>query len=77
LTATTAALEANSSLGAVAPAALFLAARVKAGEFDGVFYAVQALEMIAGTINLVLLGLNMRDGLRLARPRRRSPLATG
>lgn len=47
------------------PAALFLASKAKAGEFDATFYAVQALELIAGATNLALLGLNMRDGLRL------------
>ncbi len=45
------------------PAALFLAARARAGQFDGVFYAVQALELLAGAANLTLLALNMRDGL--------------
>ena len=29
------------------------------------FYAVQALEMVAGAVNITLLGLNMRDGLRM------------
>jgi len=27
---------------------------------------VQAIELIAGAINLTLMGLNMRDGLRMA-----------
>jgi hypothetical protein len=44
--------------------ALFLASKAKAGEFDAVFYAVQALELVAGATNLALLGLNMRDGLK-------------
>lgn len=48
------------------PAALFLAFRARAGVFDGGFYAVQAAELIAGPINLFLLGLNMRDGLRMS-----------
>lgn len=47
------------------PAALFLAFKAKAGEFDTVFYAVQALELVAGAANITLLGLNMRDGLSL------------
>jgi len=29
------------------------------------FYAVQALELAAGPVNIALLGLNMRDGLKL------------
>lgn len=47
------------------PSALFLASKAKAGEFDAAFYAVQALELVAGATNLALLGLNMRDGLTL------------
>jgi hypothetical protein len=48
------------------PAALFLAAKARGGEFDAAFYAVQTLELIAGAINLVLLWLSMRYGLALA-----------
>ena len=47
------------------PAALFLASKARADEFDGIFYLVQALELIAGATNITLLGLNMRDGLKL------------
>lgn len=47
------------------PAALFLAQKAKAGALDGTFFAVQGLELLAGALNLVLLGLNLRDGLRL------------
>ncbi|MFT3688466.1 hypothetical protein [Paenirhodobacter sp.] len=54
------------------PAALFLAARARAGVFDTPFYAVQGIELIAGAVNIVLLGLGMRDGLRLTRKRRLS-----
>jgi hypothetical protein len=55
------------------PAALFLASKAAAGEFDAMFYLVQAAELIAGAINLALLGLNMRDGLRMkGRLRKRS-----
>jgi hypothetical protein len=34
--------------------------------FDAVFYAVQTTEFLAGATNLALMGLNVRDGLRLA-----------
>lgn len=55
------------------PAALFLASKASAAEFDTAFYAVQALELIAGGANIVLLGLNMRDGLMMkGRLRRRT-----
>jgi hypothetical protein len=47
------------------PAALFLASKARAGEFDTVFYAVQALELVAGATNITLLSLNMRDGLKM------------
>lgn len=47
------------------PAALFLAYKARNAEFDSVFYTVQALELVAGAANITLLGLNMRDGLRI------------
>jgi hypothetical protein len=47
------------------PAALYLAALATRREFDGLFYAVQALELTAGAVNLVLMSLNVRDGLAL------------
>ena len=47
------------------PSALFLAAKATSGDFDGAFYAVQALELVAGATNIVLLSLNMRDGLKM------------
>jgi|SRR5271166_4437691 len=47
------------------PSALYLASKARAGEFGGGFYAVQALELVAGATNIALLGLNMRDGLKL------------
>ena len=52
------------------PAAVFLALRAQAGLLDRVFYGVQALELAAGAANLALIGLNIRDGLRLGRSRR-------
>jgi len=56
------------------PVALFLAAKARAGAFDATFYTVQVLELVAGAVNLTLLGLNMRDGLALTQWRRRSAL---
>ncbi|MCR9257443.1 MAG: hypothetical protein NXI16_15250 [Alphaproteobacteria bacterium] len=49
------------------PAAVFLACKASDGELDGVFYTVQAVELIAGAVNLALMGLNIRDGRRLTR----------
>ena len=57
------------------PSAYFLASWASAGSFDGLFYAVQGLELVAGAVNITLLGLNMRDGLRLTgrwAPKRRA-----
>jgi hypothetical protein len=55
------------------PSALYLAAKAQAGEFDTSFYAVQALELAAGAANITLLGLNMRDGLKMKGWLRRRP----
>jgi hypothetical protein len=49
------------------PSAVFLAGKAEAGAFDGAFVAVQAIELIAGAVNITLLSLNMRDGLALRR----------
>ena len=54
----------------LAPAALFLAYKARAGAFDAWFAYAQAIELAAGATNLVLLILNFRDGLRLTRGRR-------
>jgi hypothetical protein len=50
----------------LAPSAVVLAQRASAGQFDRMFYVVQAVELAAGLAQLMLLGLNMRDGLRLS-----------
>jgi hypothetical protein len=66
-------LIAANGLLILVPSALFLASKAKAAEFDTGFYVVQALELVAGAVNIVLLGLNMRDGLTMkGRLRRRS-----
>jgi hypothetical protein len=66
-------LIAANGLVVLIPAALFLAFKARAAEFDTVFYAVQALELVAGAANITLLGLNLGDGLRMkGRLRRRS-----
>ncbi|SDH22961.1 hypothetical protein [Roseospirillum parvum] len=57
---------AASGLLILVPAALFLAAKARAGEIDSVFYAVQAVELLAGAVNITLLALNLRDGLRMS-----------
>lgn len=47
------------------PSAYLLASWANAGRFDGAFYALQGVELLAGAVNFTLLVLNMRDGLRL------------
>lgn len=57
------------------PSAFLLHAKASAGEFDAAFYAVQSLELVAGAVNLTLMWLNLRDGLRLALWSRAKPQA--
>lgn len=59
------------------PCALYLAAKARAGEFDQTFYAVQAIELVAGAVNITLLGLNMRDGFKITGRFRRHPSTPG
>ena len=47
------------------PCAFYLANLAAKGQFTPTFYAIQAIELVAGLVNLTLMGLNIRDGLRL------------
>lgn len=47
------------------PAAIVLAKWSALGQFDGLYWTVQILEVIAGMTNLTMIGLNIRDGIRL------------
>lgn len=58
-------LIAANGMVVLVPAAFFLAFKAEAGQFDTAFYGVQALELVAGAVNITLLALNMRDGLRM------------
>lgn len=49
------------------PSAVFLAIQAAAGLFDRWYHVVQGVELLAGSINLLLLSLNLRDGVRLRR----------
>lgn len=53
------------------PSAFYLSFKAQAGSFDTGFYVVQAVELCAGAVNIMLLGKNMRDGLRLTGNRHR------
>ena len=48
------------------PSAVYLFHSVSLGDLGTLFYTVQALELTAGLINLILLSMNIRDGLRLS-----------
>lgn len=58
-------MAAANGLLVLVPCALFLASRASSGRFDTTFAAVQAIEIVAGLINLWLLGANIRAGLQL------------
>jgi len=62
---------AGNGLLILVPSALYLAALASRGDFGIIFYTVQALELVAGATNLVLMALNIGDGLRLTRRGRR------
>jgi len=47
------------------PCAVLLNLWASAGVLDTGFYVVQAIELIAGAVNLTLMGLNMRDGFKM------------
>lgn len=48
------------------PCALVLHLLAQRGSFGTAFYVVQAVELIAGPVNIGLMALNVRDGLRLS-----------
>lgn len=47
------------------PCALILNYLAVAGNFNLTFYLLQGIELAAGAVNIGLMGLNIRDGLRL------------
>jgi hypothetical protein len=63
---------AANGLLVLVPCAIVLDLWASAGAFDARFYLVQAVELVAGAINLALMTLNLRDGLRLRSLRLRS-----
>lgn len=63
---------AGNGLLILVPAAIGLEILASRGEFGPLFYGLQVLELAAGAINLTLMSLNIRDGLRLTR---RTPAA--
>ncbi|MCL6417700.1 hypothetical protein MIB92_18720 [Aestuariirhabdus sp. Z084] len=51
------------------PAAIVLNQWAAAGRFDSGFYWLQAIELVAGATNLVLMFLNIRDGRKMTDPK--------
>ena len=64
-------LAAANGLLVLVPSAVFLAWKARHGAFDAAFATVQAVELVAGATNIVLLGLNMRAGMRMRARRTR------
>jgi hypothetical protein len=58
-------LIAGNGILILVPSVLFLAWKAAQDELDTAFVMVQIVEFTAGSINLALMGLNIRDGLRL------------
>jgi hypothetical protein len=58
------------------PCAIVLNNLAASGRFETTFYVLQSIELAAGAVNLGLMGLNFRDGLRLTgRWRKKNRLA--
>jgi hypothetical protein len=49
------------------PCVLYLGATTSASGLGTYFHEVQAVELVAGAVNITLMSLNVRDGLRLTR----------
>ena len=56
---------AGNGLIILIPAAFYLAALASRGDFGTRFYIVQAIELVAGAVNITLMMMNVRDGLGL------------
>lgn len=60
---------ASNGLLVLVPCALFLSGKAGQGEFDTLFYVVQGIELVAGLVNMTLMGLSMRDGKAIRKPK--------
>jgi hypothetical protein len=66
-------------LGVLTPCAVVLQQLSAGGNFGATFVALQAVELLGGAVNIVLMSLNLRDGMLLTgriRRRVRSRVAT-
>ena len=66
---------AANGLLVLVPCAIVLDRWAAVGSFDTSFYLVQAIELLAGATNLMLMGLNVRDGLRMTGRLRVTPVS--
>jgi hypothetical protein len=57
---------AGNGLLVLVPSAILLHAKAAEGQFDITFGGVQAIELVAGAVQITLLVRNLRDGLRLS-----------
>ena len=57
---------AANGLLVLVPCAIVLNRWSAAGSFDSSFCVMQAIELLAGAVNLSLMGMNIRDGVRLS-----------
>ncbi len=57
---------AANGLLVLVPCAIYLNKLASTGTFNSVFYMVQSLELTAGFVNLILITLNIRDGMKLS-----------
>ena len=49
------------------PCVLYLGTTVSPYDLGPRFYAVQGIELVAGAVNITLMSLNVRDGIRITR----------
>ncbi|MFF0488299.1 hypothetical protein ACFYTQ_04680 [Nocardia sp. NPDC004068] len=57
---------AGNGLLILIPSAITLSILAGHDDFGTAFYCVQTLELVAGAVNIALMSLNIRDGLRLS-----------
>ncbi|EBA07159.1 hypothetical protein [Sagittula stellata] len=58
-------LAAANGLIVLVPSAVFLGLRAQVGQFGAPFAVVQIVELAAGAVNILLLGLNMKSGFSM------------
>lgn len=67
-------LIAMNGLLILVPAAIYLRSLALAGEFNSTFYVIQGAELIAGGVNIVLMSMNFRDGIKVSKAKRKNNL---